>query len=123
MKYIVGPKVSYVSAGRVYKPGDEIDSGVFKNEKVFKAALSAGKLIELGSRDSSPALPAAGGTNTGGKRPGRPSKPKPPVSGEPDRDNGTPAGEQDQDNGTPAGEPAAGDGTGDFDFDAGGADQ
>jgi hypothetical protein len=43
--YIVGPKASYVSSGRSYKPGDEIDGGLFKKE-ALAAAIKGGHLIE-----------------------------------------------------------------------------
>ena len=43
--YIVGPKASYVSAGRSYKPGDEIDSDLFQKESL-EAAIKGGHLIE-----------------------------------------------------------------------------
>jgi hypothetical protein len=44
MKYIVGENTSFIANGRVYKPGEEIDSSVFKHEETIKVALSAGKL-------------------------------------------------------------------------------
>jgi hypothetical protein len=53
--FIVGPKASYVSGGRSYKPGDEIDGGLFE-EKALAAAIKGGHLIEKGKE------PAAGGT-------------------------------------------------------------
>jgi hypothetical protein len=58
--FIVGPKASYVSGGRSYKPGDEIDGGLFE-EKALAAAIKGGHLIEKGKE------PAAGGTG-GGKK-------------------------------------------------------
>jgi hypothetical protein len=56
--FIVGPKASYVSGGRSYKPGDEIDGGLFE-EKALAAAIKGGHLIEKGKE------PAAG---TGGSK-------------------------------------------------------
>ena len=42
--YFVGEKASFVSKGRVYKPGDEIDGGLF-TETVLAANIKGGKLL------------------------------------------------------------------------------
>jgi hypothetical protein len=55
--FIVGPKASYVSGGRSYKPGDEIDGGLFE-EKALAAAIKGGHLIE---EDKEPAAEGTGG--------------------------------------------------------------
>jgi hypothetical protein len=58
--FIVGPRASYISGGRSYKPGDEIDGGLFE-EKALAAAIKGGRLIEKGKE------PASGET-IGGKK-------------------------------------------------------
>jgi hypothetical protein len=47
MKYTVGENASFIANGRIYKPGDEIDSDFFKFEETLKRAVSAGKLIPV----------------------------------------------------------------------------
>jgi hypothetical protein len=54
--FIVGPKASYVSGGRSYKPGDEIDGGLFE-KKALAAAIKGGHLIE---KDKKPAAETGG---------------------------------------------------------------
>jgi hypothetical protein len=61
-KYIVGPKAAYVSGGRCYKAGDEIDGDIFKKENL-EAAIKGGHLIEKGKEPDSP----QGGDTGGGK--------------------------------------------------------
>jgi hypothetical protein len=61
-KYIVGPKAAYVSGGRCYKAGDEIDGDISKKENLA-AAIKGGHLIEKGEEPDSP----QGGDTGGGK--------------------------------------------------------
>jgi hypothetical protein len=42
--YIVGQKASFVHAGRMYKPGDEISSELF-DKTALDAAIKSGKLL------------------------------------------------------------------------------
>ena len=60
--YIVGPKASYVSGGRSYKPGDEIDGDLFKKE-ALEAAIKGGHLTER------PEAPQGDGGASGTKPP------------------------------------------------------
>ena len=61
--YIVGPKASYVSGGRSYKPGDEIDSDLFKGS-ALAAAIKGGHLTE---KAEEPDAPSGSGGNSGPK--------------------------------------------------------
>jgi hypothetical protein len=51
--YIVGPKASYVSNGRSYKPGDEIDGKLF-SDTALAAAIKGGHLIEKANKSAAP---------------------------------------------------------------------
>jgi hypothetical protein len=65
MKYIVGEGASFIANGRIYKPGDEIDSSFFKFEKTLQAATAAGKLKPV--QDAGGGPPDTGGdTGTAG---------------------------------------------------------
>jgi hypothetical protein len=44
MKYIVGENASFIANSRIYGPGEEIDSELFKFPKTIEAALASGKL-------------------------------------------------------------------------------
>ena len=55
--YIVGPKAAFVCGGRCYKPGDEIDGGLFKKEGLA-SGVKGGHLIE---KSSGPAPPGETG--------------------------------------------------------------
>jgi hypothetical protein len=63
MKYIVAEKASFIANGRIYKPGDEIDSELFKFEKTLQAAVFAGKLKPV---QNNPGGSNPGGNNTSG---------------------------------------------------------
>ena len=52
-KYIVGPKASYVSNGRSYKPDDEIDGDLF-SATALAAAIKGGHLTEKANKPAAP---------------------------------------------------------------------
>jgi hypothetical protein len=64
MKYIVSEGASFIANGRIYKPGDEIDSLFFKFEKTLQTAISAGKLKPI--QDTSGETDTGGDTDTSG---------------------------------------------------------
>jgi hypothetical protein len=71
MKYIVGENASFIANGRIYKPGDEIDSELFKFTQTLQAAVSAGKLklVEDNTDGGDPDgdnTPGGGGNASGG---------------------------------------------------------
>lgn len=63
--YYVGEKASFAGNGRIYKPGDEIDGGIF-SEADLAALVKGGKLLteaqfkESGQKTEKPADPTAG---------------------------------------------------------------
>jgi hypothetical protein len=62
MKYTVNENASFIANGRIYKPGDEIDSEVFKFKKTLEAAISGGKL--------KPVIDTIGDEKPGDEKPG-----------------------------------------------------
>jgi hypothetical protein len=68
MKYVVQENASFIANGRIYKPGDEIDSDYFKFKKTLEAAILAGKLKPVqdtaGGGDNAGDGNDAGGENT-----------------------------------------------------------
>jgi hypothetical protein len=66
MKYIVGENVSFVTNGRLYKPGDEIDSDSFKFKETLEKAISSGKLKPVQDTTTGGGDTTAGGDTGGG---------------------------------------------------------
>jgi hypothetical protein len=67
MKYTVQENASFIANGRIYAPGDEINSDSFKFKKTLEKAVSGGKLKpvqDTPAADASASPGASGGGNT-----------------------------------------------------------